>query len=131
VPHAKAYFAAEMLGQLERLHEPLFRALHDQRRKIFNEDQIIAFAVEQGFDEQEFRSAYESFPVDMQVRQAAALAKGYGIDGVPTIIVNGKYLTSATLTGSRAKMFAVIDRLVAKELAAGGAESAAGTGGQG
>ncbi len=115
VPHAKAYFAAEQLGVLDKLHEPLFRALHDQRRKVLTDDQIVAFAAEQGIDEDAFRAAYNSFQVDMQVRKSAELVRRYNIDGVPSIVVNGKYVTSATQTGSNAKMFAVIDALVARE----------------
>ncbi|MGB5834874.1 MAG: thiol:disulfide interchange protein DsbA/DsbL [Thiohalocapsa sp.] len=115
VPHAKAYYAAEMLGQLDKLHEPLFKALHTERRKIYTEDRIIAFAAEQGIDEDAFREAYNSFPVDMQVRKSGELVRQYSIDGVPAIVINGKYLTSATQTGSNAKMFEVIDQLVAEE----------------
>lgn len=115
VPHAKAFFAAEQLGELDKLHEPLFKALHDERRKIFTEDQIIAFAAEQGIDEAKFRAAYNSFPVDMQVRKSADLVRRYGIDGVPSIVVNGKYVTSATQSGSNTRMFQIIDHLVARE----------------
>ncbi|MCF7991750.1 MAG: thiol:disulfide interchange protein DsbA/DsbL [Thiohalocapsa sp.] len=115
VPHAKAYFAAEALGVLEQFHEPMFKALHDERRKIFNDEQIIAFAAEQGIDEEAFRKAYNSFPVDMQVRKSADLVRRYNIDGVPAIVVNGKYLTSASQAGTTDRMFEVIDYLIAEE----------------
>jgi thiol:disulfide interchange protein DsbA len=115
VPHAKAYFAAEQLGVLDKLHVPLFKALHDDRRKVFTDEQIIAFAAEQGIDKEAFAAAYNSFPVDMQVRKAAELVRRYNIDGVPSIVVNGKYVTSATQTGSNARLFQVIDYLVARE----------------
>jgi thiol:disulfide interchange protein DsbA len=117
IPHAKAYFAAEQLGVLEKLHVPLFKALHDQKRKVFTDAQIIDFAAEQGIDKDAFAAAYNSFPVDMQVRKAAELVRGYAIDGVPAIVVNGKYVTSATQTGSNARLFQVIDHLVATESA--------------
>lgn len=117
VPHAKAYYAAEQLGELDRLHKPLFKALHDDRRMVFTDEQIIAFAAERGIDEEAFRSAYNSFPVDMDVRKSAELVRNYKIDGVPAIVVNGKYVTSATQTGSKTKMFEVINALVAEEIA--------------
>jgi thiol:disulfide interchange protein DsbA len=115
VPHAKAYYAAEMLGVLDKLHEPLFKAMHEEKRRIFTDEQIIRFAAEQGIDEDAFRNAYNSFPVDMQVRKAADLGEHYNIDGVPAMVVNGKYVTSASQTGGSARMFDVIDYLVAKE----------------
>jgi thiol:disulfide interchange protein DsbA len=118
VPHAKAYYAAEQLGVLDKLHEPLFKALHDERRRVLTDEQIIAFAAEQGIDEEKFRAAYNSFPVDMQVRKSGELVRRYNIDGVPAVVVNGKYVTSATQTGGNARMFQVIDYLAAKEAAA-------------
>jgi len=125
VPHAKAYYAAEMLGELDKLHEPLFKALHEQRRRIFTDEEIIAFAAEQGIDEDACRKAYNSFPVDMQVRKSADLVQRYGIDGVPTVVINGKYVTSATQTGSNAKMFDVIDYLVDQEMKLSAAQKGA------
>ena len=124
VPHAKAFFAAEQLGVLDKLHEPLFKALHVERRKIMTEDEIVAFAAEQGIDADAFRKAYDSFPVDMQVRKSAELVRHYNIDGVPTFVVNGKYVTSATQTGSNEKMFQVINYLVAEASKKAGAKQA-------
>ncbi len=115
VPHAKAYYAAEQLGVLDKLHAPLFKALHEEKRRIFTEDEIVEFAGEQGIDKDAFRTAYDSFPVDMKVRKSAELVRRYNIDGVPAVIVDGKFLTSATQTGSTEKMFEVIDYLAAEE----------------
>ncbi len=120
VPHAKAYFAAEQLGELDRLHEPLFKALHDERRKLFTDEALIQFAAEQGIDEAAFRTAYESFPVDMQVRKSADLVRRYQLSGVPAIVVNGKYATGVTEAGGRDQIFEVVDFLVQKELGAAG-----------
>jgi thiol:disulfide interchange protein DsbA len=120
IPHAKAYFAAEQLGELEKLHEPLFQALHEQRRKIFTDEQLFAFAAEQGIDEEAFRKAYQSFPVDMKVRQSAELARRYQLSGVPAIVINGVYVTGVTDAGGRDQLFELVDFLVAKEQAAEG-----------
>ncbi|WP_242519217.1 thiol:disulfide interchange protein DsbA/DsbL [Halochromatium roseum] len=119
IPHAKAYFAAEQLGELEKLHEPLFKALHEQRRKVFSDEELIAFAAEQGIDEEAFREAYQSFPVDMKVRQSADLVRRYQLSGVPAIVVNGTYITGVTEAGGRDQLFELVDILVAKEQAAG------------
>lgn len=118
IPHAKAYFAAEQLGELDKLHEPLFKALHEQRRKLFSDDELIAFAAEQGIDEEAFRNAYQSFPVDMKVRQSADLVRRYQLSGVPAIVVNGTYTSGITEAGGRDQLFELVDYLVAKEQAA-------------
>lgn len=118
IPHAKAFFAAEQLGVVDQLHEPLFKAMHEQQRKLFDDEQLIAFAAEQGIDEAAFRNAYQSFPVDMKVRQSAELVRRYQLSGVPAIVVNGAYMTGVTEAGGRDRLFDVVDFLVAKEQSA-------------
>jgi thiol:disulfide interchange protein DsbA len=114
-PHARAFYAAELIGKAEQFHVPLFRALHDEKKEIWGEDALVAFAAEQGIDGDAFRKAYRSFFVDMRVRRAQDMAKRYGVDGVPAVIVNGKYQTSPSQTGSRDKMVEVIDYLIGVE----------------
>ena len=115
VPHARAFYAAEMMGVEDKFHMPLFRALHEQKKQIYDEDALVAFAEEQGIDGVEFRKTYNSFYVNMKVRTAQEMGKRYGIDGVPSVIVNGKYRTSPSQTGSRDKMVKVIDYLIGVE----------------
>jgi thiol:disulfide interchange protein DsbA len=86
-----------------------------EKKKIWDEDALVAFAEGHGIDGAEFRKAFNSFFVNMKVRRAEEMGKRYGIDGVPTFIVNGKYRTSPSQTGSREKMVQVIDHLIAIE----------------
>jgi thiol:disulfide interchange protein DsbA len=125
VPHARAFYAAELMGVQEKIHVPLFRALHDKKRKIWDEDALVEFAEEQGIDGAEFRKAYNSFFVNMKVRRAQEMGKRYGVDGVPSVIVNGKYRTSPSQTGSRQGMVDVIDYLIGVESERVSADSAA------
>jgi len=117
VPHARAFYAAEALGSLDRLHTPLFKALHEEEQKIFNEDALIRFAADQGIDEKDFRSAYTGFAIDGKVKKAMLYTRDSGITGVPAVIVNGKYRTGAQLAGSQEQVLKVVDFLVAKERA--------------
>ena len=103
-PHARAYYAAELLGVLDQLHQPLFRAMHQEKKKIMTRDDLIDFAAEQGIDRDEFAQAFDSFFTNMKVRRAVEMGRRYGIDGVPAVIINGKYRTSATQTGGNAKL---------------------------
>jgi thiol:disulfide interchange protein DsbA len=114
-PHARAFYAAELIGKGEQFHEPLFRALHLDKQSIWDEDALVAFAEQQGIDGEEFRKAYKSFFVDMRVRRSEEMVKRYGVDGVPTFIVNGKYRTSPSQTGGRDKMLEVINYLIGVE----------------
>lgn len=117
VPHARAFYAATALGQEEKLHRPLFDAIHVDERKLFTEDALLKFATEVGLPEQDFRAAYDSFAIDGKVKQAMLATRDYGIDGVPSVIVNGKYRVTASLAGGQDRMLKVVDFLVDKERA--------------
>ncbi len=119
-PHARAYYAAEVMGKLDLFHPALFKAMHEQNRKILTEDDLVKFAGEIGLDPDEFRTAYESFFVEAKVRKATEMNRRYGIDGVPALIINGKYRTSPSQTGSRDKLIEVLNLLVNQEIAAQG-----------
>jgi thiol:disulfide interchange protein DsbA len=114
-PHARAFYAAELMGVEEKFHMPLFSALHDKKLQIWDEDALVAFAEEQGIDGAEFRAAYNSFYTNMKVRRATEMGRRYGIDGVPAVVVNGKYRTSPSQTGSREGLVKVIDYLIGVE----------------
>ncbi len=112
--HAQLYYAAEALGVTEQLHKPLFEAIQVKKRKLFDKQSLIDFAVEQGIDRQKITDAWNSFGVYVKVQQARKLGQRYGIDGVPAIGINGKYKTSGSLAGTYSKMFEIVDQLVAK-----------------
>lgn len=114
-PHAKAYYAAELLNKGEQFHLPLFRALHEDKQVIWDENALVALAEAQGIDGKEFRDAYNSFFVNMRVRRAQEMGRRLGIDSVPTVIVNGKYHTSPSQAGSRKRMVQVINYLIGIE----------------
>jgi len=133
-PHARAFFAAELLGVQEKFTTALFRALHVQNRSIWNEDELVSFAQEQGIDGEEFRNAYNSFFVNMKIRRAVEMGQRYGVDGVPAVIVNGKYRTSPSQSGSQEAMVKVVDHLIEVESGKAAADkpaSAAGSGATG
>ena len=78
---------------------------------------IAEFAAGLGVDEKLFRESYFSFPVETQIRKNIQKEKRYGHRGVPAIVVNGKYLVSASLAGSNERMIQIMNYLVTQELA--------------
>lgn len=105
-PTARAYYAAEALGVLDKVHQPLFSALHQERRKLSTEDELAAFFAEHGVDQAAFRKAYASFQTETQLRRGNQLAQRFGVRGVPAVIVNGQYEVRS------AKPFEVVDFLI-------------------
>lgn len=117
-PHARAYYAAESMGKLDLFHGALFKAMHVQKRNIMTEDDLVKFAGGLGIDPTAFRAAYHSFYVDGRVRKADEMGRRYGIDGVPALIINGRYRTSPYQTGTQDRLVEVLNTLVAQEIAA-------------
>jgi thiol:disulfide interchange protein DsbA len=124
-PHARAFYAAQLVGVEETFTKALFKALHVDKRAVWKEDELVSLAGEQGIDEAEFRKAYNSFFVNMKVRRAAEMGQRYGVDGVPAVVVNGKYRTSPSQTGSQQGMIQVVNHLI--DLESGKVASGQGT----
>jgi len=115
--HAKAYFTAEALGVVDKVHTDLFDAVQ-AKQSLETEDELAKFFAAHGVKESDFRTNYNSFLVDAKMRQAKTMAARYGVNGVPAIIINGKYRTNATLAGSQEKMIDVINQLIKQESSA-------------
>ena len=117
IPHAKAYFTAQKLGILDTTHSQLFDAIHKEKQKIFDDDSIKKFYVDHGVDGDEFSKVYDSDEIDTKIKQAFVMGQRYKVTGVPSIIVNGKYLVSGSTAGSFPNMLKIVDSLVDKERA--------------
>ncbi|WJW75461.1 thiol:disulfide interchange protein DsbA/DsbL [Thiohalobacter sp. IOR34] len=114
-PLARAWYTAELLGVEDRIHAPLFRAIHQERRRFRSADDLRKFFVEQGVSGKDFDATYNSFGVLTKINRARQLTRRSGIRGVPSLIVNGKYRTSASDAGSHEAMLRVVDYLIERE----------------
>ncbi len=93
-PHARAYHVAEALGVVERVHAPLFNALHREKRRLGDFKNLLAFFGEKGVSKEDFTIRFYSEEVEQQMRDDWALMQSYSIGAVPSIIVNGKFLVT-------------------------------------
>jgi thiol:disulfide interchange protein DsbA len=115
--HARAYYTAEALGVLERIHPALFDAMHNKKRSLDTQAALAGFFAEHGVDKAEFDKAFTSFAVNNKVSRARELTRRYGIDGTPAVVVNGKYRSSPSMVGSFEGLIDVIEFLVDRETA--------------
>lgn len=117
---ARLYYAAERSGHLSALEEPIFAAVQDDRLPIHTEagvrDWIDGFDV----DGKAFMDTYKSFAMQALVQRADQVARAYRVQGVPTMAVGGRYITSASMTGSHENTLEVVNELIAKVRAQGG-----------
>ncbi|HET9447133.1 MAG TPA: thiol:disulfide interchange protein DsbA/DsbL [Steroidobacteraceae bacterium] len=89
---SRAFYALEATGDLERLDDALFAAIHKERRPLFNVDQLAGWAAENGVDAGKFRAAFDSPGVSAKALRAEQLSRDYKVNGVPSLTVDGKYI---------------------------------------
>jgi protein dithiol oxidoreductase (disulfide-forming) len=111
---ARLYYALESLGELPRLHSKVFQAIHSDHVDLDNESVLLEWIGKQGVDGKKFSDTLNSFAVQSKVKRAEQLSRDSKISGVPAVIVDGKYMTSASVTGSVDSMFSALDQLIQK-----------------
>jgi thiol:disulfide interchange protein DsbA len=116
--HARAYYTAQALGKAHEIEGPLFNEFHTKNNYLDSEDKLAAFFKQFGVDDKTFRDTFKSFAVDAKIGRAGDLVKRYKVPSTPSVVVNGKYLTTGAMAGNYGNWFAIIDELVAKERAA-------------
>lgn len=115
--HAKAFFTAQALGVADKLHADFYEAIQKKQRVLSDEADVAKFFAEHGVAEADFRKAYHSFAVDVQLRQAQAMGPDYGVSGTPSVVVNGKYRLTGKLAKSYPNLIAILNSLIDKERA--------------
>lgn len=115
--HARAFYAAEVLNVFDKMHAAIFHAIHEEKERLASKDDLAKLFAEHGISEAEFNSAFDSFAVQSGVRRAADLTKRYGIDGVPTMVVNGKYRVDGPIAGTYDRLIEIVNFLARKERA--------------
>ncbi|MBS1188152.1 MAG: dsbA [Burkholderiaceae bacterium] len=134
----KLYYALEAMGKLEALHEKIFNAVQVERKRMHNESAAADLVAQFGVDRNAFIEQYNSFSVQSKVMTAANTAKAYGIDGVPMVAIDGRFITSGshaakrpgteqTEAGLYKSMLAIMDELLtrARQERGAGAKAAA------
>ena len=115
-PLARAFYAAQVLGVSEKMHMPIFAAIHQSGVNLQTAAQMARlFSNIAGVDEDEFISVFNSFGIRSQVQQAGADSRMYRITGVPTLVVAGKYIVDGVMAGNNTRMLQVVDFLVQQE----------------
>jgi thiol:disulfide interchange protein DsbA len=114
LPHSQLFYALESMGKGDALNEKVMYAMHKENKRLMTEPEIADWVASQGIDRNTFLATYRSFAVVSKARTARQLAEAYRIDGVPTIVMQGKYVTSPSIAGSKAKAIVVMDYLEEK-----------------
>lgn len=115
IPHAKLYYALKQMDKIDQVHNLIFEEIHLEDNRLNTEQQMIDFLGKHGIDTGKFIEKYNSFGTQARIKKASNLAKKYQIDSVPTIIINGKFLTSGSYVSSYDELYSVVNLLVERE----------------
>jgi thiol:disulfide interchange protein DsbA len=115
IPHAKLYYALKQMDKIDQVHNLIFEEIHLEDNRLNTEQQMIDFLGKHGIDTDKFMEKYNSFGTEARIKKASNLAKKYQIESVPTIIINGKFLTSGSYVSSYDELYSVVNLLVERE----------------
>ncbi len=115
--HSQAFYAAQVLGVLDQFHEPMFNAIHVDKKPMRKPKDVMKLVDSLGLDGEKFGKTMKSFNVDAKIRQSLQQARDAGISAVPTVIINGKYRTSGSVAGSYPNLIKILNELIEKETA--------------
>ena len=113
-PGVRLFYALEAIGEETRVHGALFDAIHVARLNYGSEPDVTAWLARNGVDGEKFAAAYNSGAVHSQVLRAQQLTRAHGLDGVPSVVVGGKYRTSAGMASGYDALVAIIDELIVR-----------------
>lgn len=111
-PLARTFYTLEGLGELERLHEEVYKSYHDEQVHMSKPDVMADWAAKRGIERQKWLDTYNSDEVTRKVEQARRLTDAYDIQGTPSLVVNGRYLTSSGLTDEVEHVIPVLQGLI-------------------
>ena len=89
---SRVYYTLEATGDLARLDDAVFTSIHEERKQLFSEDALAAWAAENGIEAAKFRAAFESPGVSAKALRAEQLSREYKVNSVPHVVVDGKYI---------------------------------------
>jgi thiol:disulfide interchange protein DsbA len=111
-PHARIFYTLEALGELERLHQVVYHGYHVQELHMSKPGVMVQWATRNGIDARLWTEAYNSPAVTQKVERAKELTSDYNIQGTPSLVVDGRYLTSPAMARSEQRMIPVLEELI-------------------
>jgi thiol:disulfide interchange protein DsbA len=107
----RLYYALEALNRID-LHPKVFKAIHQEKKRLFTKAEIKSWITTQGVDAEKFEAAYESFGVSSKANRADQLVTAYRIQGTPSVAVGGRFVTSPSEAGGYQQTLDVASDLI-------------------
>lgn len=113
-PQQRLFYTLEAMGKLDEFHRKVFNAVHTERLPLNKDELIIAWAEKQGLDKAKFTDVYRSFGMASKLKRAVQLQEAFGVEGVPSLGIAGRYYTDGTMAGNVNKALQVAEYLIAE-----------------
>lgn len=111
---ARIYYALEASGNLAKLDNEVFHAVHEQRIRFANEEAVVQWVASKGGDAKKFADVYNSFGIQSQVTRGDQEATAYKISSVPAVAVDGRYLIKNDAANSYGELLQITDQMIAQ-----------------
>jgi protein dithiol oxidoreductase (disulfide-forming) len=121
---ARLFYTLDSMGKLNDVHREIFKEIQvngdpltgpDPNNAAAAERVQLAFIKRLGIPEADFEKEYHGFNVETAMQRADQLVQRYRVTGVPTFVVNGKYITDISMAGSPDRLMSLIGDLAAQE----------------
>lgn len=109
---ARVFYTAKFLGIEDEFHTQYFEAIQGKRQSIFDVDALAKFVEPMGIKPEDYKKMFNSFQVNNAIAKAKQRTQAYGIEGVPAVVVNGKYLTDVPMASSQQALWQVVNTLL-------------------
>ena len=124
IPPLKLFLTLETMGKADELQSKIFNAVHVERVRLFSDAAVLEFIARTGIDKQKFSDIYNSFTIQTKLNRAAQQMDAYKINSWPTLIIDGRFVTSPSMAavslgrtteeGQNQALLPVLDWLVAR-----------------
>jgi thiol:disulfide interchange protein DsbA len=114
IPHTQLYHALEAMNLVDKVHAEVFRAIHEHKLELMELAQIQKWIAKFGVDPKQFADVFLSFGVKARTQRSIQMTRSYGIQGTPSLVVHGRYITSPAAAQGHERAMAVVDQLVAQ-----------------
>ena len=112
LPHARIYYTLEALGETARLHQSVYTALHQNKESLMSGNETADWAARNGIQPSQWLAAYNSPEVSRKVEASKDLTKAYSVPGTPSLVVDGRYLTSSGMAESMPALIQTLEGLI-------------------
>jgi thiol:disulfide interchange protein DsbA len=114
VPLGKVYYTLDALGEERKLSPDVFKAIHGQGLSLWDDKKFFDWVATKGIERKKVEDVYNSFAINGKMSRAKQQAQQYNIQSVPTVVVDGRFITGSERVGTHAQLPAAIDELVNK-----------------